>query len=381
MLLSIEYRDNRRTAGKVNPASQGMDIMNFESGMVSKLSRFIVAARRGRRLLGPLIACLALLLGGPEAYAACTKTKTLPDTVINLPATITVPPDTPNGTVVAESDHVPVVGAIPGQFATCTGGGTLSWALVAGSNVAGRMGSTSVPGIGYIAYNAISGVTGSGDTLDQQYSISGTDAPPSFGANGAVVMVQLVKTGPITPGSLTLNPTGPGVLGRVGSFFAGSQAVYNVKVAGTTSVISPTCTVTTTSPKVTLDPIKPSALTGIGSTAGGAALPLRLNCSGSGSQIFITLTDNTDPTNTSNQLSLKPGSTASGVKLQVLNPAGTPVAFGPDSSAKGNKNQWKVGATSAGTINIPLTARYIQSGSPVKPGTVNGVATFTMSYQ
>ena len=154
-----------------------------------------------------------------------------------------------------------------------------------------------------------------------------------------------------------------------------------MKVAGTTSVISPTCTVTTTSPKVTLDPIKPSALTGIGSTAGGAALPLRLNCSGSGSQIFITLTDNTDPTNTSNQLSLKPGSTASGVKLQVLNPAGTPVAFGPDSSAKGNKNQWKVGATSAGTINIPLTARYIQSGSPVKPGTVNGVATFTMSYQ
>ena len=355
--------------------------MNFESGMAIKLSRLIVADRRRTGRLGLLFACLALLLAGAQAHAACKPTRTFDDAVATFPATISVPPDTPNNTVVADV-FVALDTITAGQYATCTGGGTVSWAVQAGSIVPNRAGATSVPGISYRAYLGLSGVTAS-DSLDTQHdaqSLSGGPDAPAFGSGGAGINVQFVKTGPVTPGPLTVNPSGPGVAGRFASFFAGNGVVFNVKMGGATSVVVPTCTVTTPTRDVPVDPIAPKALTGIGSTAGNASVSLGLNCSGSGTQIFITLTDNADPTNTSNQLSLKSGSTASGVKLQVLS-KGTPVKFGPDSSKKGNTNQWKVAASAAGPIDIPLTVRYIQSAATVQPGSVNAVATFTMSYQ
>lgn len=57
------------------------------------------------------------------------------------------------------------------------------------------------------------------------------------------------------------------------------------------------------------------------------------------------------------------------------------VSFGPDSSVAGNTNQWLVGNAISGQMNIPLTVKYVQTAQTIKAGTVNGVATFTMSYQ
>ncbi|WP_120293638.1 fimbrial protein [Paraburkholderia sp. BL23I1N1] len=122
------------------------------------------------------------------------------------------------------------------------------------------------------------------------------------------------------------------------------------------------------------------SFTGVGSTALETAFSVRLNCAVPGSQIYITLTDNANPANTSNTLSLKSDSTASGLGFQVLN-KGIPVSFGPDSSVAGNTNQWQVGVASTGSINIPLSVRYIQTPAQVRPGTVDAVPTFTMSYQ
>ncbi|WP_199103800.1 hypothetical protein [Aquitalea sp. ASV11] len=68
--------------------------------------------------------------------------------------------------------------------------------------------------------------------------------------------------------------------------------------------------------------------------------------------------------------------------MQILN-EGTPIGYGPDSSAAGNTNQWQVANIAQGVSNysIPLGVRYIQTGNTVTPATVNGRATFTMSYQ
>jgi type 1 fimbria pilin len=96
--------------------------------------------------------------------------------------------------------------------------------------------------------------------------------------------------------------------------------------------------------------------------------------------VYTTLTDQTNPANQSNTLSLSASSTASGIGIQVLN-GNTVISYGPDSSVVGNPNQWLAGSTGNGTFNIPLTARYAQTAPTVKPGTANGIATFTMSYQ
>ncbi|CAE6764343.1 hypothetical protein R69927_03841 [Paraburkholderia domus] len=382
----IEFRvpSNCRTAGKVNLVSQGMDIMNFASGMASKLSRFVVAACRGKGLLGLLVACVALLLGGPEAYADCSRTKTLPDVVAQFPSTINVPRDAVNGAVLA-TVTVPVAGATAGMnYATCSGGGSLYWAITAGPIVANRIGSTSVSGVGYTS-SLSGGGFGSSIGMDSQLdaaTVPGGPSSPTF-TSQLYVTVNLVKTGPVTPGALSLNPSGPGVGGRVGTLFIGGsgQGLFNVVVSsGASSVTAAACTVTTPSTNVVLAQANTRALTGIGSTAVETPFSIGLNCAVPGSRIFITLTDSADPTNVSNQLSLKSSSTANGVKLQVLN-AGTPVNFGPDSSMAGNTNQWQVGTATAGTIIIPLTVRYIQTAASVRPGTVSAVATFTMSYQ
>jgi len=111
-----------------------------------------------------------------------------------------------------------------------------------------------------------------------------------------------------------------------------------------------------------------------------------LQCSGgdpnTSTNAYVTLTDATNPTNTSQVLSLTPTSQASGVGVQILNGT-TVLGYGPDSAAPGNTNQWYAGNIAVGTsrFTIPLSARYVQTGATVTPGTANAQATFTMSYQ
>jgi type 1 fimbria pilin len=161
---------------------------------------------------------------------------------------------------------------------------------------------------------------------------------------------------------------------------------------GTTSAIpiivksSPTCRVATPSISVPLGNVPVNRFTGVGSTSQmpSYSFTIQLNCSGGDSgatlNVYTTLTDQTDVTNQSDTLNLSAGSTARGVGIQVLN-GDTPIRFGPDSSAAGNINQWFAGSAANGTFNIPLKARYVQTGSSVVPGTANGIATFTMNYQ
>ncbi|MGX5731389.1 fimbrial protein [Pseudoxanthomonas beigongshangi] len=144
------------------------------------------------------------------------------------------------------------------------------------------------------------------------------------------------------------------------------------------STIPRSCSVTTGDTSVYLDKVWTSQLKSPGITAGDKAFTVGLRCS-AGTNVYVTLTDLTDPGNTGNQLTLTSDSTASGVKLRLLKSNGDPVSFGPDSSAFGNRNQWFLGA-SATTTGIPLTAQYISTG-PVKAGVVKERASFTLSYQ
>lgn len=155
-----------------------------------------------------------------------------------------------------------------------------------------------------------------------------------------------------------------------------SPKLLTYTFAGTINERVVTCTISTPSIQVGL-PAVPAHRFSADKTAGDKQFVIGLACPDN-IRLFATLTDGSTPGNRTDQLSLAPGSTASGVQLRILR-NGIAQAFGPDSSALGNTNQWEVGWSSS-SMQIPLTAQYISTGE-IKPGIVKGVATFTMSYQ
>ena len=145
----------------------------------------------------------------------------------------------------------------------------------------------------------------------------------------------------------------------------------------------PTCSVSTPAIAINLDKVAAREFTGVGSVAGSASDTIALQCSGGEGptrDVWVTLTDQTNTANRGDQLSLTPTSTAQGIALQLLH-NGTLLRYGPDSAAEGNPNQWQAGAAGNGVFNIPLAVRYIQTEAVVKPGSANGLVTFTMSYR
>ncbi|QBJ78544.1 fimbrial protein [Aquitalea sp. USM4] len=197
------------------------------------------------------------------------------------------------------------------------------------------------------------------------------------------ITVELIKTGDITAGGVLSN-----ILGEY-RIQPSNQLVAQVTWANPVLIKPsvPTCTVST--PNITVPLLNPSTTTfrGVGSTFGIRPFQIGLVCTGgstgTSTNTYITFTDLNQPGNTSTALSLASATgTATGLGLQILN-NGTPIGYGPDSNAPGNTNQWKVTNIAQGVSSyvIPLSVRYIQTGSTVTPGTVTGRATFTMSYQ
>ncbi|HID9485369.1 TPA: fimbrial protein [Pseudomonas aeruginosa] len=199
------------------------------------------------------------------------------------------------------------------------------------------------------------------------------------------VLIEFVKTGPITAqGTLT------GELGGI-YVYNGQLQMVSLRVNGGISITPkvPTCSVSTKEIQVQMSPngaIGHNVFTGVGSVSPERNFNIGLTCGGgdlgTSTNVYLTLTDGARPGNFSNQLSLSNSSSASGVAIQILR-NGSPISFGPDSSAVGTLNQWKAGnvAQGVGTFTIPLSARYIQTNSVFKGGKANASATFTLSYQ
>lgn len=203
---------------------------------------------------------------------------------------------------------------------------------------------------------------------------------PYMPAN-VTVTSTLIMTGPIASGAsnfVTVPSVAIGYSTSDQSGYWNQAPLYTGAASGV--LTHATCSVNQSNVSVSL----PAADThnfasGIGSTAWAQSFALSLSCS-TGATVLITLTDSVSPSNRSTSLQLTADSTAKGIGIQLLNSSGTPVAFGADSAAPGNANQWAVGASPNGTLQIPLTARYVRTGT-VSAGSVKALATFTMSYQ
>lgn len=296
--------------------------------------------------------------------------------------TITVPRDAPVGTALGtvQSSTVSVsCPANPGTVAPFNNGWYIQYypQLTVSTSVAGVW-NTGMAGIGIRVID----VTYNNKTLSA-LGVGGWDdfGPPNSTAaasSGSYTFTyQLVKTAASVTagGALTI----PSLLTLVShNIPANVTSAAQVTVSlGNTSIVARTCSVTTPSISVTLPSVNASTLSPVGTTQGNTNFSIGLSCQ-AGANVYVTLTDATTPGNRTSNLSLASGSTAAGVSLRVLN-GGAAVSYGPDSAVAGNANQWLVGASTS-TTNIPLSAQYISTGT-VTPGTVKGLATFTMSYQ
>jgi type 1 fimbria pilin len=187
---------------------------------------------------------------------------------------------------------------------------------------------------------------------------------------------ELVVTGPLSAGALTTLPSM--TITFSGRCYPTVSRTQYIKPGDVLRLDS--CEVTTQSVQVPLPPVTQRDLPAINATGGDASFSIGLRCPGTVSNLKITLTDASDTANRSTTLGLAPGSSATGVGLQILH-GDTLVAYGPDSSRAGNQNQWRAGRANQVVQNIPLQVRYIRTGDTLGAGTVIGKATFTMSYQ
>lgn len=336
-------------------------------------TRFAVAAMRRPGLRGIWRhAAIALAISIPGRATAAANdggiASTLADgDVIVLRSAYTPPRDTQVGTILQPKDEVAISGTIATRPRTCRVYKTMR---VTGGLVPGmdKTYSTNVPGVG-VRFYTTQGWAGPWELAPVNTSY----IPPPNSSSKWSATAELIITGPISGGTLTSLPS----LDVSMQDCYGNHLQYHITIATGSQITASTCLVTTPSIAVTLPPVRARDFSGAGSTQGNAALRIGLNCM-PGADVYITLTDATNPGNRTSHLTPAAGSTAGGVAMRLLH-NGTPVAYGPDSAAAGTMNQWRVG-TSATTQEVSLTAQYVSTGT-VTPGMLTGIATFTMSYQ
>jgi type 1 fimbria pilin len=353
---------------------------------------FRIALQRVLALI-PLLLCTILCMPN-QARAGCTLGTTA---VLNfsLPATVTIPRDSPLGTVITSgvTTTPPYSQAAPWGV-TCNAATTYSESNMYGSNAptTSHIIPTAIPGVGYQLYIS---------SLGKYYDVLAPTSLPlsSFSAGGSTgcaatpcylilggaslsIQLRLVVTGPIT-GTKTIPAT------DLYQLVIGGLLATDVRLANSTQIVGQTCVVNTPSITVPLGAIKSSVFTGVGTVSTAVPFTIGLNCSGITANVGVTFTDSNSVGNTTNILTIQSATSpanATGVGIKIapggsLPGAGTAVSYGPDASVAGNLHQIMLGSSGSLPTSLPFTAQYTATASNVTPGPANGVATFTMSYQ
>ena len=207
--------------------------------------------------------------------------------------------------------------------------------------------------------------------------ISGTAGTWTFAPTQSV-RIKLIKTGPVIEGG-TVAPT---ILSRATSIESPGFILQEVHMPTpwTVTLLRPTCQVNTPNISVDLGEVSIIDFNTLGRTQ-PVDFSIDLDCTGGTdtTNVYVTMTDASNPGNTTSLLGLTPGSDAQGIALEVNNRNGQ-VTFGPDLSGTGNPGQWLDGDTAAGSYSIPLSVNYVRLPGPIKGGTANSGVTYTLNY-
>ncbi|MDF3838442.1 fimbrial protein [Cupriavidus basilensis] len=190
---------------------------------------------------------------------------------------------------------------------------------------------------------------------------------------GPGMAFAFVKTGPITPGTVSL-----GAIAHIGMSERPIANVSNIlPVTVTGNPVFTVLACTTPNITVNLGTHRASEFSGPNTFTSSVNFNLALNNCPTGMNTIRYQVDAVTPiVNAQNSVvALDASSTASGVGLQLLNGSGTPFPLGSAQTFSGYNSG------TGGSYTIPFRARYYQTGSAVGPGRANSVMTFTMTYQ
>lgn len=282
----------------------------------------------------------------------------------NLPANIPIPANTPNGTVLATSTQVtpvnpPVISC--GRWVSVWPLGqywqesaeTINYGVAnaRGGYVDNVTYATGIPGISYrITHPTAYLKSSDSESLDRS----------TFSVTSGL---QLVKTGPISPGS-TLSA------GKLADWNWGALTPETFFLGKTITFTSPSCTIITNPINVTLPVVTTSAFTGVGSTSGKKSFSILLNCPAGTAVTNITM-HTTAPDSHPGVISPSGAGYAAGIGVRILDGNSNPMVF---------ETQTVVTPPNA-TASIPYFAQYFQTATAITGGAVKATVTFDIFYQ
>lgn len=300
------------------------------------------------------------------------------------------------GTVLGQNSYIPPRYTF-GDLSTCTKSFKreiiVNGNVVPGINYNGQaVFESGIPGIGFafafvrqVEYSDGSGAGFPMAVNSQVQAVNEWRSPSNIvRLGGDTWTVTWIVTDRLVPGThtrpsnliATLRHTGDGIPGSIDvPIFVPAKATF------TTSG----CRMTTGSPvNVHLSGITSAELKEVGAESSPMGqFSIGIQCDG-GISVRATMTDVSNPTNTSDILRLSGESKASGIGLKLYR-GGQPAAvkFGPDSSAAGTTNQWLVGnSSSVGSVfSLPFAVRYVKTAPNVQAGPFRAASSITFSYQ
>lgn len=321
---------------------------------------------------------LLLMSAGQMAYAQCRVTTNNPQDIVMNVGRVLITPTSKVGDILAtgkfdirRNDNI-----------SCYGNSTLFGRILQGgpSSVSDKIWTTSVPGVGIRLYRQIG-------------TQEGAYYPHEIYRNSAVYLaegyfvVEVIKIAPNT-GTGALAP------GQYSSYYADGTGpskpiLISHVLANSITIVTSSCSVDAGSKNkvINLSTVASAVFKGVGSTAAEQDFSLNINCvggtgtellpGGSGEGLVNVRFDYTpDASNAPGVLkSLQDTNTANGVSVQLLN--------GKDSTPIKNGVSVYAGHTIANqtnTITLPLKARYYQTATRIKGGTLKSIATFTLEY-
>lgn len=299
-----------------------------------------------------------------DAQAVCRFTSggNTSVTFSGLPSTISVPANTPVGTVIASTGQVSPANPPTIQC------GSYVWGFWFPSAETMTYGVVNSRG-GYLTDNVTyqTGIAGVGYRIThptahlKPYPLSSESVSTSeFSVTSGL---ELVTTGPITSGSVLL-------AGKLGDWKWRDLIPETFRLANSITFTSPSCTIVTDPINVTLPLVTTSAFTGVGSVSGKTPFQIQLACPTGTAVAKITM-HTSNPGSQPGVVAPAGAGYAGGIGVRVLDGNSNPMVF---------ETQTVVTPPNA-TTSIPYFAQYFQTAPTTTSGPVKATVTFDIFYQ
>jgi len=194
---------------------------------------------------------------------------------------------------------------------------------------------------------------------------------------------QLVKTGPVTGGTLSFS-------GAVASAWmssstttlvdVGSATINSLYIDGSTNLVSSGCSVSTTNATVTMPALTIARVAGapVGATFNPTPFNLAMICA-TGIKVSYQIDGVSSVYSQSNGVLNNSTGTgmAAGVGIQILTGTGS----NPPPLPLSTETLAIITTSSNQSVSIPLIAQYYKTATSVSPGQIQVLATFSMYYE